>query len=153
MVRRLLLLAALLLFACLVAAEEDSAPKYLKEIILGRCYNGPPTGHPDACPALVGSFMNAIESRRDADITATDFDVYLNQADFSSPRDRAVIYLRLYGNEQKLPDVPRLVAPEDTPGGKVFRDLTFCGVDQRENCNIENSNAYWTFWEAGASVQ
>lgn len=145
---RLFLIASLLgVWDCFVSAEESSRPKYLKEILLGRCYNGP---NPDACPAIVGSFMNAIESRRDADITQADFAPYLDPADFSSPRDTAVLYLRLYGNKQGLPIVPNLVSPEDTPGGTLVHDLIFCGMDQRYNCSLETSNAYWKFWEAGA---
>jgi len=94
--------------------------------------------------------MNLLESHLDADIRARAFDdVYLDRADFSSPADKALFVLHFFGRPSHVSTPPGLVSPEDTPGGALFRDLVFCGVDQRGNCSIEKSNAYWTFWEAG----
>lgn len=135
------------------AADEAFATAYLKEILLGRCYFKTPiaSNHErTTCPNLVGSIMNILESHLDADITASSFESYLEEADFSSPVDKAVFFLRFFGSAHLSWAVPPgWTSPEDTPGGALFKDLVFCGVDQRDNCSIEKSNAYWTFWEAG----
>lgn len=99
--------------------------------------------------------MNVMESHLDADITSQDFDPYLEQANFSSPTDKALLYLHFFGDDGSplsFAPPPGFVDPENTPGGALLKDLVFCGVDQRGNCSIEKSNAYWTFWEAGKSV-
>lgn len=149
-----LLLASVAWSAVTVTATESP---YLKEVLMGRCYFAPPVTTTkggakgeDTCPALVGSIMNVLESQLDGNIGASAFDSYLEQADFSSPPDKSLFYLRFFGESAKTFSPPRgLVSPEDTPGGALFKDLVFCGVDQRGNCSIEKSNAYWTFWEAG----
>lgn len=153
------LMILLLLGASWSGAAATDSP-YLKEILMGRCYFAPPLVEVDgvedvvdSCPSLVGSFMNVLESKLDADIDATDFDVYLEKADFSSPPDKGLFYLRFYGDDETSFAPPSgLVSPEDTPGGKMVKDLVFCGADQRGNCSIEKSNAYWTFWETGKFV-
>jgi len=150
-------LVILLLLCAPWSAAAATESHYLKEILMGRCYFTPPIkgehDTADSCPSLVGSFMNVLESNLDADIDATDFDVYLEQADFSSPPDKALFYLRVFGGDDETPTftppAAGLVSPEYTPGGKLLKDLIFCGVDQRGNCSVEKSNAYWTFWEAG----
>ena len=138
----------------LVAGSPTDANQspFLKEILQGRCYDTPPSGNVDDCPAIVGSFMNVIESHKSADISPSDFDAYLTKADFFSPTDKALMVVHFFGSPvattATLPPAG-LVSPFDTPGGKLLKDLVFCGVDQHNNCSIETSNAYWTFWEAG----
>jgi hypothetical protein len=146
----LLFLLLLMPTASAVAAEQSP---YLKEILEGRCYYAPPTREasaPELCPLVVGSFMNLLESHLDADISVPDFDPYLEKADFSSPQDKALLYLHFFGDSSSpFVTPPGFVSPEDTPGGALLRNLVFCGVDQRGNCSVEKSKAYWTFWEAG----
>jgi len=131
---------------------------YLKEIIQGRCYFLPPTtdGSASTCPDLVGSIMNVLESQLDANIEASDFETYLDQANFSSPPGKALFFLHFFGQQSpyyaSFSAPPGFVSPEDTPGGALLKGLEFCGVDQRGNCSIEKSNAYWTFWEAGKHI-
>ena len=132
------------------AASKES--QFFKEILQGRCYDRPPSGHLDECPAIVASFVGVLESHLDADIQTEDFQPYLETADFSSPANRALIWPKVMREEDESSPLfrppPNLVSPEDTPGGALVRDLAFCGVDQRENCSVKNSHAYWTFWEA-----
>jgi len=136
------------------AGQQQQSP-YLKEILLGRCYFVPPTQDRDDCQSVVGSVMNALESHLDRDIDTSTFAPYLDEADFSSPPNRALLVARFLGGSSStsFTPPPGLVTPEDTPGGALFQDLVFCGVDQRENCSIEQSNAYWKFWEAGKWLQ
>ena len=135
-----------------MVASAAPQSRYMKEILEGRCYFAPPTVEQDrdACPSLVASLMNVLEGQVDANLSSDSFAEYLAQADFSSAPDQALFVLRLFGNESfRLALPPSLVSPEDSPGGALLDGLTFCGVDQRDNCSIETSNAYWQFWEAG----
>ena len=138
------------LLVAMVAAEESP---FFKEILLGRCYDTRPIGKAEDCPETIGSIVNVLESRNDADIHASDFDDYLSKADFSSPPDKALFVLHFFGPSQNPITLPAgYVAPENTAGGALLQSLDFCGVDQRDNCSVEKSNAYWTFWEAGRST-
>ena len=144
-----------------VTATAAGHSPFLKEILQGRCYFAPPITDQDdvdVCPYMVGTFMNMLESSLDADIDVSTFEIYLNQADFSSPPNRALFVLHFLGDKQNdesswetFTPPPGFVTPEDTPGGALLKDLVFCGMDQRNNCSIEKSKAYWVFWQAGKS--
>jgi len=155
MMTNLFSLTLLLLSAVPVAGTgSSSSSPFLKEILTGRCYDKSPTGSGDTedCSAIVGSLMNAFESHLDSEILPSSFEAYVKRANFSSPKDHAIFFLKFFGDikTQKNPFVPLpgFVTPEDTPGGSLMRDLVFCGVDQRENCSVEKSNAFWSFWQA-----
>ena len=143
--------------AAATGAHHQSA--YLKEILMGRCYDQPLLAD-GACASLVDSFLNVLESHRDADLEPDSFDAYLSKADALAASTVAVpkkdpptlFHLRFYGDEASASLLfPGYQSPETTPGGSLLRDLLFCGVDQRNNCSVETSNAYWAFWQEGAS--
>jgi ADP-ribosyl cyclase len=124
------------------------------------------------CDTLVGGFMNVLESRLQQDITIDDFKPYVSQTDFTSPYDSALLWLRFWTDMPKaeqqqeegennhsnpsrmrmvIPPKPfDLVTPHDTPGGKLLDGLVFCasGSTTNDNCNRDESNAYWQFWKA-----
>lgn len=148
------LFAALLLSAgAAVSADGGSSSAYLKEIVQGRCYYRPPTkdGKSDDCPSIVDSLVGVTEAHLDSAIQASDFDGYVDRADFSSPKDKALFWLHLNGEDPNVVLSPPsdLVAPEDTPGGALMKDLVFCGVGT--TCKKDESNAYWKFWQAAYS--
>ena len=118
---------------------------------------------PAVCPDVVGNIMGVLEGHLDSAITPSDFDSYVRHAKFfdSPPTNKAMFWLPFLGetpqSEQRANFVKAMtilkqdnsyVTPEDTLGGILMKDLTFCGIDQRENCQIFESNAYWSFWEA-----
>eukprot|EP00339_Tiarina_fusa_P026800 CAMPEP_0117046044 /NCGR_PEP_ID=MMETSP0472-20121206/31847_1 /TAXON_ID=693140 ORGANISM="Tiarina fusus, Strain LIS" /NCGR_SAMPLE_ID=MMETSP0472 /ASSEMBLY_ACC=CAM_ASM_000603 /LENGTH=336 /DNA_ID=CAMNT_0004758265 /DNA_START=13 /DNA_END=1023 /DNA_ORIENTATION=- len=126
---------------------------FLKEILLGRCYENPPDGRGkdgSGCPATVGLIMGILEGHKDADLDASTFDGYVKNADFNSPKDGALFWLHGGGAPTSflVAKPPGAVTPEETPGGALLSNVVFCGVDQRQGCKIEESNAYWSFWKA-----
>mmetsp|Transcript_23198 Transcript_23198/g.55008 ORF Transcript_23198/g.55008 Transcript_23198/m.55008 type:complete len:432 (-) Transcript_23198:139-1434(-) len=139
---------------------------YLKEILMGRCYEqslstSSNTKHNTIeefqCDGLVGGFMNVLESRTQQDISSDDFSkAYVEQTDFTSPHDAALIWLpaltNLGATSISLKPTIRnsLVTPHDTPGGKLITGLVFCaaGSTSKATCTQDESNAYWQFWKA-----
>jgi hypothetical protein len=145
-------LLALSTISCLSDSVVATQSLFLKEIVEGRCYEQPPNGNVDDCPSVTGSLLNVWESKLDADITAEDYDSYLQTVDLTSPPDKAFFWLRFLGSDDAtsfafIPP-PSLISPERTPGGALVTNLDFCGVDQHSNCSAEKSNAYWVFWQA-----
>lgn len=158
----------------LVPTVQSAASPFLKEILMGRCFDQQHqqtiidgrmefSSSSSSCDAIVGGFMNVLESRLQTDISAADFDdAYVTRSDFSSPKDAALLWLHFLGNDasstknatETNPSIPvqltDLVTPHETPGGKLLDGLVFCasGPWNNDNCNIENSNAYWSFWQA-----
>ena len=148
-----------------VSAAGQQSP-FLKEILLGRCYdehNKDSDGYGVSCPDVVGSMMSILESHPDPTIEPSNFDAYMNQANFDSPPNKAMFWLKFMGEEMPTDEdddgsqfsttrteTSPFVTPEDTPGSLLMKDLTFCGIlDHRDSCNnIFESKAYWSFWEA-----
>jgi len=72
---------------------------YLKEILMGRCYEEGPsllssTSSSSTCSDIVGSFMNVLESHLESDkeLTAELFDLaYVGKVKFIPPKDKAML--------------------------------------------------------------
>jgi hypothetical protein len=125
---------------------------YLKEIVMGRCYERPPssTGPDDIgddgiqlCPFTVASLVGVMESHLDSEITPESFYLYWGSAVFDSPQDSALLVW------PPPPNAPMAagpyVLPETTPGGSLMQGLVFCGVDRKSDCPSD----YWTY-DSGA---
>eukprot|EP00568_Trieres_chinensis_P001182 CAMPEP_0183309454 /NCGR_PEP_ID=MMETSP0160_2-20130417/25352_1 /TAXON_ID=2839 ORGANISM="Odontella Sinensis, Strain Grunow 1884" /NCGR_SAMPLE_ID=MMETSP0160_2 /ASSEMBLY_ACC=CAM_ASM_000250 /LENGTH=346 /DNA_ID=CAMNT_0025473483 /DNA_START=66 /DNA_END=1106 /DNA_ORIENTATION=- len=140
----------ILLVALSLSKFSSGKPEnpFLKEIILGRCYESPPSGSIGTCQPLVGSFVSVIESRLDDDIEPEFFAQYYGAADFSSPEDGAVFW-PLNSDMRKLPESATTV--EDTAGGSLVSGLSFCGVDKRSDCG-HLSGAASAFWEGAYGI-
>jgi len=153
-----------------LASAGRVSPPFLKEILVGRCYETYPYHHENAlnCDDIAGSFLNLLETRSESQITAQEFErVYIDRANFEPARDMIpMIWLRFHGFDTGSqgsmntgmpwmslePPVGGFVRPEDTPGGKLLRNLVFCAASSPDaiddGCKVEESNAYWQFWES-----
>ena len=143
---------ALLLVLSFAVIANATESRFLKEILLGRCYFAPPTGSDDACPTIVGGIVGAIEGRLDKEITTKDFSQYLDSVDFTvehplfwpskglgradSSKDR---------NRGRPVIIEGWTTPEMTPGGSLLDQLSFCGADKRLDCPPISgaSSAFW----------
>lgn len=143
----------------------DASTTYLKEIIQGRCYDLLPSGDVRDCPAVVDTFMAVLESQLDSDLTPNSFYSHFESMDFSFSDNKSVAFLPYYHSSNgrgyssqndrgwkstwtSPSDSSSWIIPEHTPNGAFLAGLVFCGVDLVDNCSLEYSNAYWTYWEA-----
>jgi len=146
-------------------AETGANDPFLKEILMGRCYDQNPNGMQSSCDEIVGSFMNVLESHTQSDPMLTEalfHKAYVAKTDFAPPKDRAMVWMKMSvggGDNDSLPTtIPAFrdggkywTTPETTPGGRLVEDLDFCAKtvwDNGNNCSRESSNAYWKFWGA-----
>lgn len=135
-------------------AKKQPQTPFLKEILLGRCYDRPPTGivgDTSICQTLVGEFLSVIEGRLDSKVRSLDFKPYLEKVDVSSPPNQAVFWPSLDTHAKAALGGDTLVPVERTPGGGLLSDLVFCGNDMREECPLEDG-AYRSFWAAATSA-
>ena len=144
-------------------ADENCLPHqntFLKEILLGRCYEQPPNSGDDAssCPSAVGSFMGIIEGRLDAELEPHDFDAFANSVDLGLGKDQnAVIFLPFSFQwcRAENPFLPLIqsstayASVETTPGGALLDGLIFCGngVAPQKSCSPQTSRAGSIFWK------
>jgi hypothetical protein len=148
----------LVLLACLFV-ESSANDQFLKEILMGRCYEQKPY-KTASCSDIVGPFMNILETFQESDhrMSAEVFrEGYAGRADFSSPKDKAMAWLP-YKNTTGILSAFRdggnyWTTPESTPGGHLLNGVTFCAqtVYRDEGCSKETSHAYWSFWRAAYS--
>jgi ADP-ribosyl cyclase len=139
--------------------EQQSQSRYLQEILMGRCYERPPTGnHQDdfKCPSLMGSITGVIlGSHLDEDVTATSFEPYFDSgADFTTPRDSAVLMLDPATQQQALNSIAPTTVPQTTHGGSIMTNLVFCAVNVRDNGTRDDcisSKTSLSFWQGAYS--
>lgn len=145
------------------ASQWDQQSPYLKEIIQGRCYDQPPTGSANDCPEMVESITNALEGL-DCDMNGASFASYMEQADFSSPPNKALMWLGHSTSLQSLGfkffrsanEAPfGMVTPERTPGGTMMSNLALCGVagdggTGKSYCDegYDDCDAFSYFWDS-----
>lgn len=152
----------------LVATAEAMVNPFFKEILTGRCYTQPPTGHPDDivhCPDIVASIVGVLDGNLDELIDAESFSTYMKIADFSAGDKGGIFWLRNdaasnngYHGTTIFMTGSGLNTPETTPGGLLLSFLTFCGVNQRDNCQYGTGTAFTAFWTSayakyGSSLQ
>lgn len=134
--------------------KKQPQTPFLKEILMGRCYDRPPTGvvgDTSICQSLVGEIMSVIEGRLDSNVRAVDFKPYLDKVDMSSPPNQAVFWPSLDTHAKAAIGGDMLVPVERTPGGWLLSGLVFCGIDMREECPLEYG-AYRAFWAAATAA-
>lgn len=144
------------------AALVKSQPQtpFLKEILLGRCYensnNNLATIDAALCPVVVDSFLGVIEGQLEETIQPESFFMYMGWTSTRNEKfetDTALLVWPPLPAAMQLSDRNdnnnHYVLPETTPSGAMMKGLVFCGVDQRLHCPLE----YWdSDYEKGALV-
>jgi ADP-ribosyl cyclase len=149
-----LLISVITISPLLAQQWTERQNPYLKEVLMGRCYESPAVQQPEpdalSCSFAVDSFMGVLDSHLDEDIGTSAFDMYLEMTDYSSQKDSSLFIWPPPSSKQTdwvfSTDVTNLVLPETTPGGALVQGLVFCGSDRRLDCPAE----YWTVNERGA---
>jgi ADP-ribosyl cyclase len=128
---------------------------FLKEILLGRCYenlpNQSPEGGSSMCPVVVDSFLGAIAGQLDENIQSDAFFMYMGWTSYEVKKDTALLVwppsyaLDMTWNSD-------YILPETSASGGMLKGLVFCGPDKRMNCPTEywngGSSAMVSFWHA-----
>jgi ADP-ribosyl cyclase len=139
-------------FTVLAQQWTERQNPYLKEVLMGRCFENPAVQQPQqdafSCPFVVDSFLGVLDSHRDQDIGTSSFDMYSEMTDYTSQKDSALfVWPPPSGKNWVFPEsLSNLVLPETTPGGALLQGLVFCGTDRRLDCPAE----YWNTNEKGA---
>jgi len=130
-----------------MATQRQST--YLKEIVMGRCYEHPPIVDDSfSCPFVVDSLLGVLDSSLDADISNSSFDMYLAITNYETAKDTALLVWppppTTKPTDDKVQPSPPLsllssswTLPETTLGGALMEGLVFCGVDRRMDCPVE----------------
>jgi len=99
--------------------------------------------------------MSVLESNLDENITSDVFSNYLNVADFTPPKNKAIIsYGKSYASGDDEND---FITVDATPGGALMKDLSFCGTDKQQGCTFgELEDGVWhgaqaAFWYGALS--
>lgn len=157
-----LLVAVLPSVAALMEDELIYSAQFRKEILLGRCYADPPTGNVMDCPSFVDGFLSILESHKDEDISIDTYSELLVGVNVSIPETKTLVfhpYLH-YGSMFEMKGDPpppsevwssyssSIITPEYTATGSMLRNMMFCGNDTEDECYLEESSAYWSFWWA-----
>lgn len=156
-----------LLFVGHFFLQSDANDPFLKEILMGRCYeqnrsSSSSTFSSSPCSEIVGSFMNVLESHSESDKALTEDlfrKAYVETVNFAPPKDKAMVWLELFNGSHPMGALPlafreggkHWTTPATTPGGQLLKGLTFCARTVYQNdgdCSRESSNAYWKFWSA-----
>eukprot|EP00536_Pseudo-nitzschia_multiseries_P014098 jgi/Psemu1/37535/gm1.37535_g len=143
-----------LLVASRCAVLSGANDPFLKEILTGRCYEQ----QQPSCNTVVGSIMNVLESHTESQVTEDLFkDAYVDKADFSSPKNAAMVWLKAYNPSTDVlahafsNGGKHWTTPETTPGGALLAGLSICArsvYNSNDDCSNESSNAYWKFWRS-----
>lgn len=142
-----------------VVMTERQTP-YLKEILMGRCYENPPSMDPieggaAMCSFVVDSLLGVLEDQLDDDIDASSYFMYLGMTSYDSQKDAALFIWPPQPTQKDTNGMfsTKLKAslPETSPGGSLLRGLVFCGSDRRTNCRSEywkeSSGGMLGFWQ------
>ena len=127
---------------------------FLKEILMGRCYFNSPLqqqSQDPKCENIVGDIMSVLEGINDENITSEVFHNYLHAADFAPPKDKAIIsYGKSYASGDEGDD---FVTVENTPGGALMKDLSFCGVDKQQlGCTFGEFEVKYGVWHGAQAA-
>lgn len=142
-----------------VAMSERQDP-YLKEIIMGRCYESPPNMDPieggtAMCSFTVDSLLGVLESQLDEDIEKSSYFMYFGMTNYDSPKDTALFVWPPPSTHKDIASVLsatlNVSLPETSLGGSLLHGLVFCGSDRRTNCPTEywkdSSGGLMAFWQ------